>query len=202
MITLRSVGVSAALSFLTLGCTGPIPLSVAIDPVDQDAYLAELNAVNMDGKAAFAAWMASERGVSPERILQEDLELSDTRNPFDAYTDYRAVSRGAVIFTMHCARCHGFDARGTGPSTLPQFPADDFRSFFKRVMSAVHRGTPRKWFREIRDGKGQVIDYAEGPSTAMPPFADKLAREQIWWVITYLQSLDVHTPRKPAPDRS
>jgi len=179
-----------------VSCAGPQPLSVAIDPADEAAYVAAINAVNLNARRGFVNWMAKERGKSADDILRADAALSSTRNPFDANKDHRAVSRGAVIYKIHCARCHGEDARGIGPSTLPDHPANNFKTFSNRFAATIHRGAPRKWFRVIRDGAGEVVDYPDGRTTAMPPFGDKLAREQIWLVITYLQSLDIYAPRK------
>lgn len=173
-------------------CAGPQPLSVAIIPRDETEYLAFANDANLNGRQAFANWMSRERGKSPEEILRLDSQISDTRNPFDAYDDVQAVSRGAVIYTIHCLRCHGEDARGHGPATLEGYPANDFKSLGSRFAATLHRGAPRKWFRVIRDGSGDVVRYPDQETTAMPPFEDQLAKEQIWQVITYLQSLDMH----------
>jgi len=185
--------VSTALLFGS--CAGPQPLQRAINPRDQAEYVRFLNASNGDGRGAFAAWMARVRNASPEAILRADGDLSMTRNPFDAHNDPVAVSRGAVLYKIHCARCHGDDARGRGPSTLAEFPATNFKTFWKRLAATLHRGAPRKWFRVIRDGAGDMVDYAGERSRAMPAFGDKLAREQIWLVITYLQSLDMDAAR-------
>lgn len=174
------------------GCAGPQPLDVAMNPLDQDAYVAELNLVNGDARTAFANWMAKTRGASANEVLAQDASLSTTRNPFDAYHDASAVSRGAVTYNIHCARCHGISADGDGPSVLPEYPATSFKTFGKRLTSTLHRGAPKKWFRVIRDGSGDPVDYPEEHTTAMPPFGDKLTREQTWLAITYLQSLDVH----------
>lgn len=175
-----------------LGCAGPVPLHLAIDPQDETAYVAALNAANGDASRGFAEWMATERGISAKAVLTADARFSATRNPFSARSDRRAVSRGAVIYKIHCVRCHGEDSRGHGPSTLPGTPATDFKTFGKRFTATLHGGAPRKWFGVIRDGSGEVVDYPDERTTAMPPFAGKLTREQTWQVITYLQSLDVH----------
>ncbi len=173
-------------------CAGPQPLHVAIDPQDESTYLRFANDANLNGRVAFANWMSEERGISPEEVLRLDAELSSTRNPFDAYRDKQAVSRGAVIYRIHCFRCHGDDARGHGPATLADHPANDFKTFSSRFAATLHRGAPRKWFRVIRDGDGDVVQYPDEKTTAMPAFSQTLAREQIWLVITYLQSLDMH----------
>ncbi len=176
-------------------CAGPQSLSVAIIPRDEADYLAFVNDADLNDRLAFANWMSKERGISPEEVLRLDAQISNTRNPFDAYHDEQAVSRGAVTYTIHCLRCHGHDARGHGPATLEGYPANDFKSFGSRFAATLHRGAPRKWFRVIRDGAGEVVDYPDGQMTAMPPFNHKLANEQIWQVISYLQSLDIHAAR-------
>lgn len=173
-----------------LGCSGPQPLSVAIDPATESAYFDALNSVKKDARQAFANWMAKERKGSAEKILEADAGLSTTKNPFDANADPQAVSRGAVIYKAHCMRCHGENVDGRGPAALPDHPGKDFHAFATRFAVTLHRGAPRSWFRKITEGFGEEVEYPEGRSTAMPPFGDKLTREQIWLAITYLQSLD------------
>ncbi|MBI4718443.1 MAG: cytochrome c [Planctomycetes bacterium] len=181
------------------GCAGPQPLRRAIDPCDEDAYVAQLNAANADAQAAYVTWMSAERGLPPDEVRQRDTQISQTRNPFDAHHDPRAVSRGAVLYKMHCARCHGDDARGQGPSVLPDHPATNFKTFGKRLAATLHRGAPRRWFRVLRDGAGDPVVYPEGGMSAMPAFGALLTREQMWLVITYLQSLDMHLGRGEKP---
>ncbi|MCP4249943.1 MAG: c-type cytochrome [bacterium] len=182
-------------------CAGPQSLRVAIDPQDEVAYLQFANDANLNGRLAFANWMSQERGLSPEEVLGLDGGISPTRNPYDAYHDAQAVSRGAVIYKIHCLRCHGDDARGRGPAALPDYPANDFKTFGSRFAATLHRGAPRKWFRVIRDGAGEVVEYPDEKTTAMPSFSQTLAREQIWLVITYLQSLDVYAGRNATERR-
>lgn len=200
----RGVLAGIAVSFLLAGisCSGPQPLSIAIRATDEDAYVQRLNAANYNGRAAFFAWMADERRIDLAAIETRDRSLGETKNPFDAYQDAAAVSRGAVIYKLHCARCHGVDARGRGPAALVDHPANDFHDFGNRFASTLHRGAPRRWFKSISEGYGDTLQYPDGPSRAMPAFGDKLAREQIWLVITYLQSLDAKAPRSAPPSNS
>jgi mono/diheme cytochrome c family protein len=100
------------------------------------------------------------------------------------------------MYKIHCARCHGVNADGEGPSALPDHQATSFKTFGKRFASTLHGGAPRKWFRVISEGSGEDVDYPDGRTSAMPPFGNKLTREQIWLVITYLQSLDMHAGRR------
>lgn len=187
----RAVAVGMTVLWVA-SCAGPQPLHRAIDQSDEDAYVAYLNEVNGDAATAYTHWMAIERGTTAADILAEDKRVSVTRNPFDAHRDPRAVSRGAVLYKLHCVRCHGEDSRGQGPSTLKDHPATDFKTFGKRLAATLHRGAPKKWFRVIRDGSGDMVKYPDQETTAMPAFGNALTREQIWLVITYLQSLDIH----------
>lgn len=181
---------------LATSCSGPQRLSDAINPADEAAYLEHLNAEKLDGRLAYLKWKAQEEKVPLSQIERRDAEISTTRNPFDAHRDARAVSRGAVIYQFHCARCHGDDARGRGPSALPDHPANNFHGFDQRFASTLHRGAPKRWFKSITEGYGEMVNYPDGTTPAMPPFGDKLAREQVWLVITYLQSLDMHAPKR------
>lgn len=176
-------------------CAGPQRLSHAIRDEDRVAYTEALNAANGDAQSAFARWMSEERGTGADQLIQEDTALSAVRNPFDAHRDAAAVSRGAVLYEIHCGRCHGEDASGGGPSSLPDYPATSFKTFGKRIGAALHRGAPKKWFRVIRDGSGELVDYPDGRTRAMPAFGEQFTNEQIWLVITYLQSLEMHAPR-------
>jgi len=192
---LRSILIACStfsLLVLTPSCAGPQPLGVAIRPEDQQAYVSNLNAANGNARRAYARWMARQLDTSPESVLARDAKISTTRNPFDAHQDAQAVSRGAVIYRIHCARCHGEDARGRGPSALADHPATSFKTFGKRLTATLHRGAPKKWFRVIAEGSGDVVTYPDQTTTAMPAFGEALTREQIWLVITYLQSLDMH----------
>ncbi|MGB0716571.1 MAG: c-type cytochrome [Phycisphaerae bacterium] len=174
-------------------CSGPQPLDVAINDEDLDKYTYALNEANGDAKLAFARLKALDDNMVLSEVMAREEIVSATRNPFDAYEDPTAVSRGAVIYKIHCARCHGDDARGNGPATLEGYPANDFKTPMARMAATLHRGAPRKWFRVITEGTGDWVDYPDKPSKAMPAFEQDLTREQIWLVITYLQSLDVHT---------
>lgn len=191
----RVLGIAALVG---ISCAGPQPLHRAIYRHDEEGYVAHLNDANGDAATAYVNWMAGERGTTADKILDADKRVSETRNPFDAYRDPRAVSRGAVIYKLHCARCHADDARGHGSSTLKDYPATDFKTFGKRFAATLHRGAPKKWFRVIREGNGELVDYPDERTTAMPAFGNKFTREQIWLVITYLQSLDAHARRPQA----
>jgi len=179
------------------GCSGPIPLNRAIWPMHtREIYSIQAQATPTP-RAAWYAYKAQQESKPIAEIESADTALSTTRNPFHANTDGAAVSRGAIIFRDHCARCHGEDARGDGPFSLPDHPATNFHSFGHRFAATLHGGAPRSWFRKINGGYGDEVQYPDGPSQAMPAFGDTLAREQIWLAITYLQSLDMYAKAPP-----
>jgi mono/diheme cytochrome c family protein len=185
-------------ALLLTGCRGPIPLNMAIYPQHEREYSAAMAADPSSPRDAWYAYLAKKEGKSVDAIRMADQALSTTHNPFNARTDHDAVSRGAVIFENQCARCHGADAQGNGPDMLPGHPTRNFHSFGNRFAATIHGGAPRTWFRKIENGSGDMLAYPAGRSHAMPAFGDKLAREQIWSVITYLQSLDMYA--RPAEE--
>src|SRR5262249_38899870 len=93
----RCVIASAAFAPFLCACSGARPLSDAIAPSDENAYLERLNAANHNGRQAWFALKSAEENVPISELQRRDDALSTTRNPFDAYKAPRAVSRGAVI---------------------------------------------------------------------------------------------------------
>jgi len=183
------------------GCSGPPALSRAILPEHERAYVEAISASPESPRRGFLAWRARERSLDVSDAERQDAALSTTRNPFNANRDRDAVSLGAVIFARHCARCHGENADGRGPDVLPEAPCPDFHSPAKRFAVTLHGGAPRAWFAKIHDGYGPRVKYPTGETTAMPAFGDQLSNEQIWLVVTYLQSIDARVPPPDAADQ-
>ncbi len=84
-----------------------------------------------------------------------------------------SIARGKVLYARACTECHGADGK----------------SQVDVIANATDLTNPKAWksgtsegeiFRSIRDGAGE----------AMPPFADKVAKEQdLWHMVNYLRSL-------------
>ena len=84
-------------------------------------------------------------------------------NPFAGNAD--AMKTGRQIFlNTGCYNCHGFEAKGGG--IAPDLTASKL--------------DPQQMFRTIHDGR---------PGTLMPAWGTQLSSDDIWKVITYLQSL-------------
>ena len=84
-------------------------------------------------------------------------------NPFAANAD--AVKSGRQVFlNTGCYNCHGIEAKGGG--IAPDLTASKLDA--------------QQMFRTIHDGR---------PGTLMPSWGKELSSDEIWKVITYLQSL-------------
>ncbi len=173
-----------------VACSGPQPLARAIVASDELAYTQALADHKDDPAQAFLAMRAEELGIAADEALTRDQALSTTKNPFIARKDPVAVSHGAVVYKQHCADCHGQDADGRGTRLPEPLVEADFHDFSHRFASTLHHGAPRAWFKKITGGYTSETPNSDGTFSEMPPFGDTLAREQVWLVITYLQSLD------------
>lgn len=182
-------------SFL-VGCAGPPALDRVIW-AQHDAEYSQAAVLDPDHpREAWLLYQAEELSLTSDEAESRDLAFSADENPFDARTDLAAISRGAVVYREHCASCHGTDARGRGPKSLPDYPAPDWHSPIKRFAITTFGGAAGEWFARIHDGYGPMVEYSFGKRNAMPAFKDRLTREQIWLAVTYLQSLE-----KDIPDR-
>jgi PQQ-dependent dehydrogenase (methanol/ethanol family) len=113
----------------------------------------------------------------PIAILIGALFAQPRTNPLA--NDSNAVAAGQKLFAATCQTCHGPDGQGDrGPSL--------------RRASFTHGEADTDIFTTIHDGVR---------STQMPPF-DDLRDEQIWQLVTYIQSLRrPATPARPAGQR-
>ncbi|MCA9310192.1 MAG: c-type cytochrome [Phycisphaerales bacterium] len=183
-------GAGLAVSALVItACSGPQPLSLAIRPADDDAYIPLLRTGDTP-RDAFLRQRAEAQGITLEQAAQHDDAL--TSNPFRARSDQDAVSRGAVIYQHECMACHGENADGKGPAMPGTTGAMNFHRFANRFAVTIHHGAPGRWFRVISEGVTADVRTDDGTQVpvVMPGFKDRLAREQIWLAVTYLQSLD------------
>ena len=84
-----------------------------------------------------------------------------------------SIARGKVLYARECTECHGADGK----------------SLVDVVANATDLTKPEAWksgtsegeiFRSIRDGAGD----------AMPPFADKVSKEEdLWHMVNFVRSL-------------
>lgn len=185
-----------ALSLLA-SCAGPQPLSRAIRPADERAYTEMMRGADSSPRLAFLTHRAEELGITVTEAERRDDALSGTSNPFNARRDPAAVSRGAVIYKNECMACHGEHADGRGPALPVPLDSLNFHRTGLRWDITMRGGAAGKWFKTIENGTSVQVKDASGEpiSISMPPFKDRLAREQAWLAVTYLQSLDKDIPK-------
>lgn len=94
-------------------------------------------------------------------------------NPIPA--DDVSLQRGGVLYSIHCALCHGANGRGDGP--LVEYYSDRSPPDLTGPnIAAQFDGT---LFRTLSQGFGQ-----------MPSLAENLTPRERWDVINYLRSLE------------
>jgi mono/diheme cytochrome c family protein len=90
--------------------------------------------------------------------------------------DEKTLATGRAIFKDKCQRCHGPGGLGDGPDSDP-----DSREYMDLT-------NPERADRNV-DGVVyyKVLNGRRRPK--MPTFKDELTEQQIWAVVTYVQSL-------------
>ncbi|MGH2607222.1 MAG: c-type cytochrome, partial [Anaerolineales bacterium] len=99
---------------------------------------------------------------------------ADRINPMAPTSD--SVARGAELYQVHCAACHGVSGRGDGPVglTLRPPPAD----FSQHAVPGVH-------------SDGQLFEWISRgyPGSVMPAFEDRLSEEDRWHLVNFIRTL-------------
>jgi cytochrome c oxidase cbb3-type subunit II len=113
--------------------------------------------------AQYAGWTIPEGG-------------KDEKSPLKSTAG--AVTKGKSLFAANCQRCHGPLAKGDGPESDPQSPAADLTDEFRIELNPEGVLYYKVW---------------NGHPPGMPPFNDKLTKEEVWALVEYLKTL-----RKPA----
>ena len=105
-------------------------------------------------------------------FAQED--RTPLRNPMAG--DVRAIEAGRVMFRMYCASCHGLHA--TGGRSGPDLTRGTF----------AEGDTDADLYRVVSNGV---------PGAEMPAFGNRLDKDDLWQVISYVRSLTAR-PGPPA----
>jgi mono/diheme cytochrome c family protein len=117
--------------------------------------------------SAVMAGSAQAQGVS-WNIPQDAVALKSPPSAAAA-----AMKTGRSIFASRCAKCHGADGRGSGPSSDPKHPAAN--------LTDPSRAEPNP------DG---VLFYKIWNGGApMPAFKSSLEKDEVWAVVEYVKTL-------------
>lgn len=99
---------------------------------------------------------------------------AEEKNPFAG--DPKAIEAGKVLFGKNCQKCHGPAGKGDGPDADPD------------AMQDMDLTTAR---RAARNPDG-IVFYKAWNGRAkpkMPAVKDELTRDQLWQIVTYVQTL-------------
>lgn len=97
-----------------------------------------------------------------------------TKNPLTV--DEKVLAAGRKVFTDKCKKCHGPEGLGDGPDADPDFLEEMNLTNAKRAA----RNPDGVVFYKVTNGRKKP---------KMPSFKDELTPEQIWTVVSYVQTL-------------
>ncbi len=101
-------------------------------------------------------------------------QVSTAVNPVPA--DQVSLERGALLFDLHCALCHGAEGRGDGP--VVRFWREEARRPADLTEPRIARYTDGDLYTLISNGIG-----------SMPPLRENLDERQRWDVIHLVRTL-------------
>ena len=100
-------------------------------------------------------------------------EADQEKNPLAG--DEKAVADGKQLFEKNCKRCHGPGGLGDGPDADPDATDNDLTN-----PKRADRNDDGTVFYKVSNGRKKP---------KMPAFKEELNEQQIWTVVTYVQSL-------------
>jgi mono/diheme cytochrome c family protein len=104
-------------------------------------------------------------------------DYANATNPFEGQAD--AATAGQQIYAANCASCHGDTGKGDGPAAASLDPKP------AHLDATVKETTPAYLHWVIAEGGA-----AAGLSSAMPAFKGALSDEDIWRVVTHIQTFE------------
>ena len=104
-------------------------------------------------------------------VLGDD--AATKKNPLTA--DAKTLAAGKAIFKDKCQRCHGPGGLGDGPDADPDAAEMDLTN-----PKRAERNDDGTVYYKVLNGRKRP---------KMPAFKDELDEQQIWTVVTYVQSL-------------
>lgn len=128
-------------------------------------------AVMIGATAIAAAGIPAAPQTARTWTLGEDADTK--KNPLKA--DEKTLNEGKGLYKAKCSRCHGPAGLGDGQDAEPDLPEMNLTE-----PKRAPRNTDGVVFYKILNGRGRP---------KMPAFKDELTEQQIWAVVTYVQTL-------------
>jgi mono/diheme cytochrome c family protein len=101
-------------------------------------------------------------------------EADQEKNPFAG--DAKALATGKELYSKNCQRCHGPGGKGDGPDADP----DAMQDMDLTVARRAARNPDGIVFYKAWNGRKKP---------KMPAVKDTLTKEQLWQIVTYVQTL-------------
>jgi mono/diheme cytochrome c family protein len=86
------------------------------------------------------------------------------------------IAAGKKLYGNKCQRCHGAEGKGNGQDAEPKYQQD----MNLTVAARAARNPDGVVFYKIWNGR---------TSPKMPRFSEELTKEQVWAIVTYVQTL-------------
>ena len=90
--------------------------------------------------------------------------------------DAKAIAAGKELFGQKCKRCHGPQGKGDGPDADP----DNQQDMDLTVARRAARNPDGVVFYKVWNGRSKP---------KMPSFRDELTKDQVWQIVSYVQTL-------------
>jgi mono/diheme cytochrome c family protein len=110
-----------------------------------------------------------------------DLPASADEEKNPVAGDAHAVASGKELFKKNCQRCHGPGGKGDGPDADP----DSMQDMDLTVARRANRNPDGIVFYKVWNGRKKP---------KMPAFKNDLSKDQVWQIVTYVQTLREKTP--------
>lgn len=164
-LSVKALGLLAVALFAMLMCTS--------------ASKKMMNALDTRQGVERDAWLKLRSGqlkITPEQARERDVKISEEKPP---EVDETLGQESARLWRDQCSACHGLSG---DLADAPQFTPPP-RKFGTMGMSMGFLFGGNKMragiYRTIKNGKGQN----------MPAYGEKLAREQIWGLVKFIEGL-------------
>jgi mono/diheme cytochrome c family protein len=95
--------------------------------------------------------------------------------------DEQAVAAGKELFMKNCKRCHGPGGKGDGPDADP----DNMQDMDLTPARRAARNPDGIVFYKVWNGRARP---------KMPAFKDELSKDQVWQIVSYVQTLREKAP--------
>ena len=126
-----------------------------------------------EGPPRWAANIVRKQQVIMRGVPRPYIAMRDPRS------DTRAkLERGRAVFDRHCAACHGWTGRGTGPEAFAQVPAPADLEWLAHTPK--NRSEPYMYWTVAEGGRSFESE--------MPAFKRTLPKKDIWAVVAYIRA--------------